>query len=52
MSTTERSSLTSKRNSSSAASTSERSKSMCGDTGVSSTQQRRGDTIGPRAEKE
>ena len=33
-------------------STSERSNSMCGDTGVSSRARWRGDTIGPRAESE
>ena len=30
----------------------ERSKTMCGDTGVSTTQSRRGNTMGPRAENE
>ena len=44
--------MTVKRSSSSASSTSDRSKSMWGDTGVSSRQRCRGDTIGPRAENE
>src|SRR5581483_9182127 len=47
-----RSSATVKRSSSSASSTSDRSKSMCGDTGVKSRHRSRGDTIGPRAENE
>ena len=52
VSTTPRSSHTTKPSSSLSASTSDRSNSMCGDTGVSTRQRSAGDAIGPRTENE